>query len=339
MAEFQRFRPAAKALCGRVRQCYDAPPGGGDSYWLSNTQAPMLTGTIKFFNKSKGFGFITADTGGKEVFLPSATVTASGLKKVEPGLRVSFEEEADVKGPKAVALTLLDEPRRVPAPPPVPSTPVSAPQPRASAAGATLYGDPTSPRFEAVAAALAAQGLEVAAVDLAVTPPEPLELKKWSVALSGAAVGLVRRSDPMFFALQLDDRFLSENDFWLAISQHPTLINGPVVKAGGKLAICKNAQDVHRLLGVAGGDAEQKPKGLSARLSALLRGEALPPEEEDDEDDVDIEDVVAAAPALVKTEAKAKKDAVKIAAKKPEAAPAKKKVAAAKKPVAKPKKR
>ena len=151
----------------------------------------------------------------------------------------------------------------------------------------------------------------------------------------------------MFFALQLDDRFLSENDFWLAISQHPTLINGPVVKAGGKLAICKNAQDVHRLLGVAGGDAEQKPKGLSARLSALLRGEALPPEEEDDEDDVDVdvdvEDVVEVAPALVKTEATAKKDAVKIVVKKavakPEAAPAKKKVAAAKKPVAKPKKR
>ena len=136
---------------------------------------------------------------------------------------------------------------------------------------------------------------------------------------------------------------LSENDFWLAISQHPTLINGPVVKAGGKLAICKNAQDVHRLLGVAGGDAEQKPKGLSARLSALLRGEALPPEEEDDEDDVDVEDVVEVAPALVKTEATAKKDAVKIVVKKPvakpEAAPAKKKVAAAKKPVAKPKKR
>ena len=290
----------------------------------------MLTGTIKFFNKSKGFGFITADSGGKEVFLPSATVTASGLKKVEPGLRVGFEEEADVKGPKAVALTLLDEPRRVPAPPPAPAAaPQAAPvsHSRASSNGATLYGDPASPRFEAVAAALAGQGLEVAAVDMVVTPPDPAELKKWSVALSGQAVGLVRRSDPMFFALQLDDRFLSENDFWLAISQHPTLINGPVVKAGGRLAICKSADDVRRMLGVAGGDAEQKPKGLSPRLSALLRGEALPPEEDEDEIEDEIEE---AAP--VKAEAKA----VKVAAKpkpaaKPKAAPVKKPVVKAKK--------
>jgi CspA family cold shock protein len=295
----------------------------------------MLTGTIKFFNKSKGFGFITADTGGKEVFLPSTTVAASGLKKVEPGLRVSFEEQADVKGPKAVALALLDEPRRAPPPPPAPSTP-----PRAAPAGATLYGDPESPRFEAVAAALAGQGLEIAAVDIAVTPPDPQELKKWSLALAGSDAGLVRRSDPLFFALQLDDRFISESDFWLAISQHPTLINGPVVKTGNKLAICRNAEDVRRLLGAQEADGAPRPKGISARLSAMIRGEAVPPEE-DDEDE--IEDVVEdTAPAPLKVEAKAKKDVVKVAAKKavkPEAAPARKKVAAAKKPAAKPQKR
>src|ERR1700761_6038517 len=111
----------------------------------------MLTGTIKFFNKSKGFGFITADAGGKEVFLPSATVIASGIKKVEPGLRVSYEEEPDVKGPKAVALTALDEPRRVVEEPKRP-----APQPQ-RAAPMTLYYDPASRAAEVVQGALTTQ--------------------------------------------------------------------------------------------------------------------------------------------------------------------------------------
>lgn len=277
----------------------------------------MLTGTIKFFNKSKGFGFITSDAGGKEVFLPSATVTASGLKKVEPGLRVSFEEQPDVKGPKATALALLDEPKRAqPAPP------------KAVAAGATLYGDPASPAFEAVREALAAQQLDVAPIDIAVTPPEPLELKKWSLALTGSDAGLVRRSDPLFFALQLDDRFISESDFWLAISQHPTLINGPVVKVGGKLGICKNVEDVKRFLSVQAPVGAAKPKGISARLSAMIRGEAVP--EEDEAEDV----------APVKAEPKAKKVAEKPEVKKTvKTAPAKKKAEPAKKSVTKVKKR
>lgn len=293
----------------------------------------MLTGTIKFFNKSKGFGFITSDAGGKEVFLPSATVTASGLKKVEPGQRVSFEEQADVKGPKATTLALLDEPRRAPPPPPVPQPAQGRP---ATAAAATLYCDPAARSFEAVRDALAAEKLDVALVDVTATPPEPAELKKWSLALSNSDIGLVRRSDPLFFALQLDDRFISESDFWLAISQHPTLINGPVVKAGNKLAICKSAEDVRRLLGAQGAPTAQKPKGISARLSALMRGEALPPiEEDDEEEDDEIEEVaLEAAPATVepeaKTDAKPVKAAARKAAAKPKPAPAKKAVAKAK---------
>lgn len=243
----------------------------------------MLTGTIKFFNKSKGFGFITADAG-KEVFLPSATVVTSGIKKVESGMRVSFQEEADVKGPKAVSLALLDEPWREPAPRPVP---VERLAPKAAV---SLYYDPASRVLEAVQEVLSAQGIEVQAIDYTAQPPAPEELKKWSLALSGSDFGLVRRSDPMFFALDLDDRFISENDFWLAVSQHPTLINGPVLKAGGKLAIAKSQDDVRRFLGL---DATAPaPKELSVRLAALIRGEALPPREEEDEDfEDDLEDV------------------------------------------------
>jgi CspA family cold shock protein len=64
------------------------------------------TGTVKFFNASKGFGFITPDDGGKDVFVHVTAVESSSLSTLVDGMRVSFETEPDKrgKGPKAVEL-------------------------------------------------------------------------------------------------------------------------------------------------------------------------------------------------------------------------------------------
>jgi CspA family cold shock protein len=64
------------------------------------------TGTVKFFNQTKGFGFITPDQGGKDVFVHITAVERSGLGPLDEGMRVSFETEPDKrgKGPKAVNL-------------------------------------------------------------------------------------------------------------------------------------------------------------------------------------------------------------------------------------------
>jgi CspA family cold shock protein len=64
------------------------------------------TGTVKFFNQSKGFGFITPDQGGKDVFVHITAVERSGIGPLDEGMRVSFETEPDKrgKGPKAVNL-------------------------------------------------------------------------------------------------------------------------------------------------------------------------------------------------------------------------------------------
>lgn len=64
------------------------------------------TGTVKFFNKSKGFGFITPDDGGKDVFVHVTAVERSGLPSLDEGMKISFETEPDKhgKGPKAVKL-------------------------------------------------------------------------------------------------------------------------------------------------------------------------------------------------------------------------------------------
>jgi CspA family cold shock protein len=66
------------------------------------------TGTVKFFNTTKGFGFITPDEGAKDVFVHVSAIQDSGLSGLEDGQRVSFETEPDRhgKGPKAVNLTL-----------------------------------------------------------------------------------------------------------------------------------------------------------------------------------------------------------------------------------------
>ncbi len=63
-------------------------------------------GTVKFFNASKGYGFITPDDGGKDVFVHVTAVERSGIGALNDGMRISFETEPDKrgKGPKAVDL-------------------------------------------------------------------------------------------------------------------------------------------------------------------------------------------------------------------------------------------
>ncbi len=64
----------------------------------------MATGTVKFFNQDKGFGFITPDGGAKDVFVHISAVQASGLTSLSDGQKVTFDTEPDRmgKGPKAV---------------------------------------------------------------------------------------------------------------------------------------------------------------------------------------------------------------------------------------------
>jgi len=62
------------------------------------------TGVVKWFNESKGYGFITPDGGGKDVFVHVSAVERAGMRTLNEGQRVSFDTEADARGPKAVNL-------------------------------------------------------------------------------------------------------------------------------------------------------------------------------------------------------------------------------------------
>ena len=67
-----------------------------------------MAGTVKFFNGERGYGFITPDDGGRDVFVHISAVEQAGLKDLPEGRRVTFDVEADKKGkgPKAINLAL-----------------------------------------------------------------------------------------------------------------------------------------------------------------------------------------------------------------------------------------
>ena len=64
----------------------------------------MTTGTVKFFDTAKGFGFITPDDGSKDVFVHSSALEGSDLDYLTDGQKVSFDVQQDDRGPKAVNL-------------------------------------------------------------------------------------------------------------------------------------------------------------------------------------------------------------------------------------------
>jgi CspA family cold shock protein len=64
----------------------------------------MAIGTVKFFNTSKGFGFISPDDGGKDVFVHVTALQAAGMHTLNEGQKVAFDVQPDARGAKAVNL-------------------------------------------------------------------------------------------------------------------------------------------------------------------------------------------------------------------------------------------
>jgi cold shock protein len=61
----------------------------------------MTTGTVKWFNDSKGFGYITPDDGSKDVFVHFSAIEASGFKTLKEQDKVQFDVQESPKGPRA----------------------------------------------------------------------------------------------------------------------------------------------------------------------------------------------------------------------------------------------
>ena len=67
----------------------------------------MATGTVKWFSDDKGFGFITPDEGDRDLFVHYTGIQDEGYRSLAEGAKVSYEEEAGPKGPKAINVSKL----------------------------------------------------------------------------------------------------------------------------------------------------------------------------------------------------------------------------------------
>ncbi|MGH8618955.1 MAG: cold-shock protein [Burkholderiales bacterium] len=68
----------------------------------------MANGTVKWFNDAKGYGFITPDDGGKDLFAHFSAIQGNGFKSLKENQKVSFDVSSGPKGPQATNIKPLD---------------------------------------------------------------------------------------------------------------------------------------------------------------------------------------------------------------------------------------
>jgi CspA family cold shock protein len=67
----------------------------------------MQNGTVKWFNESKGFGFIAPEDGSKDLFVHQSAINGEGFRTLEEGAKVTFDTESSDKGPRAANVTAI----------------------------------------------------------------------------------------------------------------------------------------------------------------------------------------------------------------------------------------
>jgi cold shock protein len=67
----------------------------------------MATGTVKWFNDAKGYGFIIPDDNSKDLFVHHTNIVGNGFKSLDEGAKVEFESRAGAKGPEAANVATI----------------------------------------------------------------------------------------------------------------------------------------------------------------------------------------------------------------------------------------
>jgi CspA family cold shock protein len=102
-------RPAKPAFADVHLQNLDTPsvkPGFAKLQRRRHEESDMATGTVKWFNATKGYGFIQPDAGGPDVFVHVSAVERAGMQSLTEGQKISFEIEQDRRTGKSAAGSL-----------------------------------------------------------------------------------------------------------------------------------------------------------------------------------------------------------------------------------------
>ncbi len=75
----------------------------------ANMESDRMTGTVKWFSRVKGYGFIAPDDGGKEIFVHFSGIEGEGYRNLEEGQKVTYTVEDTPKGPQAVSVRAVAE--------------------------------------------------------------------------------------------------------------------------------------------------------------------------------------------------------------------------------------
>jgi CspA family cold shock protein len=94
---------------GTQRRFGDATPRSQGRPRIDSSSAVSVLGEVKWFNPTKGFGFIQADDGLKDIFVHASVVSAAGLATLEERQRLRIQAVTTPKGREAVSIKLLDE--------------------------------------------------------------------------------------------------------------------------------------------------------------------------------------------------------------------------------------
>jgi arsenate reductase len=209
----------------------------------------MATGTVKYFNTTKGFGFITPEGGGADVFVHATAVELAGMSALAEGQRVSFEVETDQKGSKAVKLRRASDGDAAPAD----GGPVSSAPAASSNLDLIIYHNPDCETSRNTLTALRMAGHEPRIIEYLKTPPTKTELRTLAQNMKLSVRDVVRKLEPLYVELGLDGDSVDDDTLLEAMVKNPVLINRPIVASSNTARMCRPSSAVKSFLSEVSG--------------------------------------------------------------------------------------
>ena len=202
----------------------------------------MTTGTVKFFNAAKGFGFIAPDEGGADIFVHISQIERADMQTLIEGQRISFQIEGDAKGAKAVKLERLDA-----APAGEPSESARARSAEGDKLGLTMYHNPDCALSRNALAAVQDAGYTPRIVNYLTSPLTRDELKSLAARMKRPVRDLVRKYEPLYEELAFTDT-TDESEILDAMAKHPVLVNRPILATETAARMCRPSTEVKTFL-------------------------------------------------------------------------------------------